>query len=331
MAEERLQKVLAAAGVASRRTSEAMIAAGRVSVDGVRVTEMGTKVDPENCEILVDGKPISLPERQVYLKLHKPRNVISDIGGERHGRQTVEDLIPKGIGRLFPVGRLDLNSEGLMLLTDDGDMAHKLSHPRYEHPKTYYVLVADRPTTSALERLREGVELPDGKTAPAQVQVGVRLPDGIQLASGPTQGVWLEIVLREGKKRQIRHMTAAVGCPTLRLIRWAIGPLELGALPVGQSTVLTRNEVALLRAAMRGEKTRMPTRATPSARPRARRVLVHGRVQPDLRLGPRPARVRQRSVLPCDVVLWTVRISVRSNPCLRPCHCYTGCGRWSTT
>jgi pseudouridine synthase len=276
MAEERLQKVLAAAGVASRRNSEAMIAAGRVSVDGVRVTEMGTKVDPETAEILVDGKPIALPERHVYLKLHKPRDVISDIGGERQGRQTVEDLIPKGLGRLFPVGRLDLKSEGLILLTDDGDMAHKLTHPRYEHPKTYYVLVADRPTQSSLERLREGVELPDGITAPAQVQVGVRLPEGIQLASGPTQGVWMEIVLREGKKRQIRLMTAAVGCPTLRLIRWAIGPLELGGLPVGQSTPLTRNEVAALRAAMRGERTRMPARATSTDRPAGRNTRPSG-------------------------------------------------------
>lgn len=276
MAEERLQKVLAAAGVASRRASETLIATGRVKVNGVRVTEMGTKVDPETAVIEVDGQVVSLAKRQVYLKLHKPRNVISDIGGERHGRQTVEDLLPPGVGRLFPVGRLDLNSEGLMLLTDDGDMAHKLTHPRYEHPKTYYVLLGERPTVSALERLRTGVELEDGKTAPAQVQVVQRLPGAIQLAPGPTQGIWLEIVLREGKKRQIRHMTAAVGYPTLRLVRWAIGPLELGALPVGESAPLSRSEVAALRAVLRGERPRKA--AAPRAVPRGPR-------KPDSRAG----------------------------------------------
>lgn len=252
MAEERLQKVLAAAGVASRRASEELITAGRVSVNGQRVTELGTKVDPARATIMVDGKPIALPARQVYLKLHKPRGVISDLGGATQGRQTVEDLLPPEMRRLFPVGRLDLNSEGLILMTDDGDLAHKLTHPRFEHPKTYFVLIADRPPESALEQLRKGVDLPEGRTAPAEVRVAQRLPEGLKLAPGPTHGVWLEVVLREGKKRQIRHMTAAIGFPTLRLVRWAIGPLTLDDLPVGETRPLTRGEVAALRGALRG-------------------------------------------------------------------------------
>jgi 23S rRNA pseudouridine2605 synthase len=251
MAEERLQKILAGAGVASRRASEELILAGRVSVNGRTVTELGTKVDPARVQIAVDGKPIQLQKRHTYLKLHKPRGVISDIGGDTHGRQSVADLLPPDMRRLFPVGRLDLNSEGLILLTDDGDLANKLTHPRYEHPKTYYVLVADRPPASGLDQLRQGVELSDGKTAPADVRVVPALPHGIRLAPGPTSGVWLEVILREGKKRQIRHMTAAIGYPTLRLVRWAIGPLLLGDLKAGESVPLLRREVADLHDAMR--------------------------------------------------------------------------------
>jgi 23S rRNA pseudouridine2605 synthase len=261
MAEERLQKILAGAGIASRRASEELIVAGRVTVNGHTVTELGTKVDPNVVQIAVDGKPVKFHKRHVYLKLHKPRGVISDVGGETHGRQNVADLLPADMRRLFPVGRLDLNSEGLILMTDDGDLANKLTHPRYEHPKTYYVLVADRPPYSGLEQLRQGVDLSEGKTAPAEVRVVAALPAGIRLAPGPTDGVWLEIILREGKKRQIRHMTAAIGFPTLRLVRWAIGPLTLGDLKAGDNAPLTRKEVADLVNALR-EGTR------PSAKPR---------------------------------------------------------------
>ncbi|MCB0161022.1 MAG: rRNA pseudouridine synthase, partial [Caldilineaceae bacterium] len=153
MAEERLQKVLAAAGVASRRASEELIQSGRVTVDGRVVTELGTKVDPDQAVIHVDGRPIQLPPRHVYIKLYKPRGILSDIGGDTRGRQTVADLVPDLERRVFTVGRLDLNSEGLVLLTDDGKLAHKLTHPRYEHPKVYYVLVEQRPSEDALRRL----------------------------------------------------------------------------------------------------------------------------------------------------------------------------------
>lgn len=254
MSQERLQKVLAAAGVASRRASEKLITAGRVQVNGRTVTELGTKVDPATARITVDGRPISRRRRHTYLKLHKPRGVISDMGGDAVGRRNVADLLPDNVGRVFPVGRLDLNSEGLMLLTDDGDLAHKLTHPRYEHPKTYFVLVERRPTEEALHRLRTGVDLPDYRTAPARVRVIERLPKELQLDAGPSRGVWLEMVLREGKKRQIRHMTAAVGYPTLRLVRWAIGPLTLARLAPGQVMPLKSGEVSALRRLVAGKR-----------------------------------------------------------------------------
>ncbi|MFN8487684.1 MAG: pseudouridine synthase [Caldilineaceae bacterium] len=247
MHEERLQKIMAAAGVGSRRACELMITEGRVQVNGHTITELGTKVNPEVVQIAVDGKPISLPKRHIYVKLHKPRGVLSDIGGEPGERQTVADLLPEDLRRVFPVGRLDVHSEGLVLLTDDGELAHKLTHPRFQHPKIYYVLVAQRPSQSAMEQFRTGIDLPEGRTAPAQIRVVENLPEELRLSKGPTEGIWLEVVLYEGKKRQIRHMTAAIGYPTLRLVRWAIGPLTLGKLKLGENAHLTRSEVGALR------------------------------------------------------------------------------------
>lgn len=254
MAEERLQKILAAAGVASRRKCEELISAGRIQVNGQIVTELGSKIDPERTQIRVDGKLVQLPKQHIYIKLHKPRGVLGDLGGDTGERQTVADLLPPEMRRLFPVGRLDLHSEGLMLMTDDGELAHLLTHPRYEHTKTYYVLIERLPDIAALEQLRKGVDLPTGRTAPAQVRVTSRLPAELQLSKGPNEGVWLEIVLREGKKRQIRHMTAAVGYPTLRLVRWAIGPLTLGTLKLREQQALSRGEIAQLRALVEPSK-----------------------------------------------------------------------------
>lgn len=279
MHEERLQKVMAAAGVGSRRTCEQLILDGRVQVNGHTVTELGTKVDLEVVQVAVDGKPITLPRRHIYVKLHKPRGVLSDIGGEPGERQTVADLLPEDLRRVFPVGRLDVHSEGLVLLTDDGELAHKLTHPRFQHPKTYYILVAQRPTQSALEQFRTGVDLPEGRTAPAKIRVVEGLPEELRLSKGPTDGVWLEVVLYEGKKRQIRHMTAALGFPTLRLIRWAIGPLTLAKVKLGESVHLTRSEVNALRkmaglasgGASEGEfnTSKWATRRAPQRRPNA--------------------------------------------------------------
>ena len=248
--QERLQKMMAAAGIGSRRTCEEMIRDGKVQVNGQIVTELGTKVDPSQDYIRVNGEPIKRQKRNKYIKVYKRRDILSDIGGDTRGRKTVADLVPDETGRLFSVGRLDFNSEGLVLLTDDGELANRITHPRYEHPKTYFVLIEKHPTGSALEQLCTGIELPDGHvTAPAHFTVVDRPPVELKLApEGRRDGTWLKVVLREGKKRQIRHMTAAVGYPTLRLIRWSIGPLTLGDLKPGESAPLTRGEVADLRA-----------------------------------------------------------------------------------
>lgn len=249
MAAERLQKIMAAAGVGSRRHCETLITAGRVQVNGQTITELGAKADPGHDRIFVDGRRLQFGSEHVYYKVHKPRGVLSDIGGEPGDRKTVADLLPPDHPRVFPVGRLDVHSEGLVLLTDDGELANRLTHPRYQHPKVYYVLIGEHPSIEALNRLRKGVELPDdeGTSAPAEVMVTGELPATLRLSKGPTEGVWLRIVLREGKKRQIRHMTAAVGYPTLRLLRWAIGPLTLGSLELGEYAPLTPGELATLR------------------------------------------------------------------------------------
>jgi 23S rRNA pseudouridine2605 synthase len=253
MTAERLQKVMAAAGVGSRRLCETLITEGRVQVNGKTVTELGVKADPARDRIVVDGKRLEFQARHVYYKVHKPRGVISDIGGDeidlRTGelRKTVADLLPPDHVRVFPVGRLDLHSEGLVLLTDDGELANRLTHPRYQHPKTYYVLLGEQPAQEALVQMRNGIDLPEGRTAPAEVMIVSYLPATLRLSKGPNEGVWLRIVLREGKKRQIRHMTAAVGYPTLRLLRWSIGPLTLGNLELGQFAPLTLDEINGLR------------------------------------------------------------------------------------
>ncbi len=290
MTEERLQKVLAAAGVASRRACEEMISAGRIRVDGEVVTRLGTKVNAETAAITVDGKPVGLAQSNVYYRIYKPRGILSDFGGDSRGRRTVAELLPPGVGRVFPVGRLDLNSEGLVLLTDDGALAHRLTHPRYEHPKTYFVLSARKPTAEALYRLRNGIELESGRTAPARVEVAERLPVGLILDKGiPEQtpseaqdkksplsdkGVWLRFVLREGKKRQIRHMAAAVGIQVRRLIRWSIGPLTLDGLQAGMARPLTPGEVNALRTMVesggRTRKTRPQSGPAQTSRPTKR-------------------------------------------------------------
>ncbi|MYC93650.1 MAG: rRNA pseudouridine synthase [Caldilineaceae bacterium SB0661_bin_32] len=275
MAEERLQKVLAAAGIASRRASEKLITSGRVRVDGNVVTTLGTKVDPARVSVTVDGQSIRLAEDNVYFRVYKPRGILSDIGGDTGGRRTVAHLLPQGTRRVFPVGRLDLNSEGLVLLTDDGELTNRLTHPRFEHPKTYFVLVAHRPSTDALVHLREGVELESGRTAPARVEIADELPARLILDKGvqrfgaaaadgwksspPEKGVWLRIVLREGKKRQIRHMAAAVGISLRRLIRWSIGPLTLEGLEPGMTRELTAGEVYALKQMVGKSSDRRPS------------------------------------------------------------------------
>jgi pseudouridine synthase len=238
---ERLQKVLAQAGVASRRACEELIQQGRVQVNGQVVTELGTKVDPNLDEISVDGAPISGPVEKVYLILNKPPGYISTVH-DPWGRPTVLDLILHQ-GRLYPVGRLDAESEGLLLLTNDGGLTHRLTHPRYEHEKEYLALVKGRPKDAVLSQLRQGVALEEGQTAPAEVS-RVSRREGLETPPGTT---WLRIVVHEGRKRQIRRMCAAVRHPVQRLIRVRMGPIELGDLPVGRHRPLSAKEVRRLR------------------------------------------------------------------------------------
>jgi 23S rRNA pseudouridine2605 synthase len=242
----RLAKHLAHAGVASRRAAEAMIADGRITVDGAIVTDPARDVTGAEA-IAVDGERLGTAPRRVVYAVHKPAGVVST-AHDTHGRPTVVDLVPGGV-RLYPVGRLDADTTGLILLTNDGELANHLTHPRYEVPKTYRAKVASPPVGErALQRLREGVELDDGPTAPAQVR---RLrPDVV------------ELTLREGRKRQVRRMCEAVGHPVLALRRVGFGPLALGDLPAGAHRRLTAAEVERLRAA--GPKT--PTRPARSGR-----------------------------------------------------------------
>jgi 23S rRNA pseudouridine2605 synthase len=231
---ERLQKVLAHAGVASRRKSEELIRQGRVTVNGQVVTRLGTKVDPVHDEIRVDGRRIRAGEQQIYLMLHKPRGTLAVMDDPR-GRPSLGDLVsvPE---RVYPVGRLDALSEGLILLTNDGELANILTHPRYQHEKEYRVLVNGRPSEETLEAWRRGVLLDGKQTAPAQVGV-------VGAGKG---GTTLRVLMREGRKRQIRSVASLLGHPVRRLRRVALGPLRLGDLAPGQWRPLTPAEIRAL-------------------------------------------------------------------------------------
>jgi 23S rRNA pseudouridine2605 synthase len=252
----RLAKYLAHAGVASRRAAERLIEQGRVTVDGEPVRDPARDVDDANA-VSVDGDAVSgAPAQHTVFALHKPAGVVST-ARDPGGRPTVVDMV-EGAGRLYPVGRLDAPTTGLILLTDDGDLAYRLTHPSFEVPKTY-VAVVERPPVGerALRRLREGIELEDGVTAPAKVR---RLaPDT------------LELTIHEGRKRQVRRMCEAVGHPARTLRRVAFGPLRLGDLAEGAHRRLTRAEVERLRQAAasrapRAPETRAPRAPTPSPR-----------------------------------------------------------------
>ncbi|HLW01652.1 MAG TPA: pseudouridine synthase [Ktedonobacterales bacterium] len=235
-----MQKFLARAGVASRRHAEELMLAGRVLVNGQPVMQLGAKVQPETDVVQVDGRVVQAPAARVYLLLHKPAGVVTT-ASDPQGRQTVLDLLPPSLQaqRLFPVGRLDLDSEGLLLLTNDGAFALHLTHPRFEQEKEYHALVRGRPTPAALESLRRGLLLPGEArpTAPAQARF---------LRTGPDGTSWLAVTLHEGRKRQVRRMLAVVGNPVLRLVRVRVGALRLGDLPVGQWRALSAAELEKL-------------------------------------------------------------------------------------
>ncbi len=233
---ERLQKFMAHAGIASRRKCEEIIAAGRVRVNGKIVTEMGTKVNPRRDKVSVDGEPIKIPsQKKVYIMLNKPRGYLSDFP-DPHGRATVQDLVDLPT-RLYPVGRLDLDSEGLLLLTNDGKLAYRLTHPRYEHEKEYKVCVQGNPNRDVLQRWRAGVDLDGQKTARAEV-------DFVRREGNNT---WLRIVLHEGRKRQIRRVADLFGHPIQRIMRVRIDTLRLTNLEKGKWRRLTKREVYELR------------------------------------------------------------------------------------
>jgi len=228
----RLAKYLAHAGVASRRSAEGLIASGRVRIDGQVVRDPARDVSDAS-SVSLDGKPLSGAESRTVYLLHKPTGVLST-ASDTHGRRTVVELLGEQGLRLYPVGRLDADSSGLILLTNDGDLAHRVTHPSFEVPKTYHAHVDRGPVRErALRSLREGVQLEDGLTAPALVR---RL-----------SGDLLEIVIHEGRNRQVRRMCDAVGHPVRSLQRVAFGPLTLGGLAVGAHRRLSESEIRRLR------------------------------------------------------------------------------------
>ena len=232
----RLNKVLAGAGLASRRGADRLILEGRVTVNGRRITELGLQIDPETDAVKVDGKRVhpSGPGR-LYLALNKPAGYVTTLS-DPEGRSTVADLLPPGRRRLFPVGRLDYATEGLLLVTDDGDLARDLTHPSSGTPKTYLTKLRGRPDSAVIERLSGGIVLDGRTTAPAQVRL-----------TKPGRNSWIELTITEGRKHQVRRMCAAVGHPVLRLRRIAFAGIQLGDLAPGKTRPLTQRELRRLR------------------------------------------------------------------------------------
>ena len=232
---QRLSKLIASAGVASRRKAGDLVRAGRVRVDGEVVTEPGTLLDPARSRVEVDGRPVEV-EPKVYVLLNKPRGPISTVV-DRRGRSTVLDLIGDLRGRVYPAGRLDADTEELLLITNDGDLTYRLTHPRFEVEKVYVAEVEGRPSRRALDRLAGGVMLEDGAAPPARVRM--------LRAAG--RGAALEVTVHSGRKRMVRRMLEAVGHPVISLKRTRVGPLELGDLRPGDWRELTPKEVAKLK------------------------------------------------------------------------------------
>lgn len=238
---QRLQKILARAGYGSRRACERLIQQGRVRVNGQVITQLGAQADPERDAIEVDGKLVSLPANYTYVLLHKPAGVVTT-RRDPYAKRTVMQLLAEVEAPVFPVGRLDADTTGLLLLTDDGEIAYRLTHPRYGVPKTYLVEVRGRVDERAMRHLREGVSLQEGVTAPAQVQPVAYYPD--------RQTTLLRLTIHEGRKRQVKRMCEAVGHPVVRLHREQFGPLTLHNLPPGAWRYLTPEEITALRMAV---------------------------------------------------------------------------------
>ena len=236
MALERIQKILAKAGIASRREAERMVLEGRVSVNGQVVEALGFKADSSRDHIKVDGRRLTHFEPKVILLLNKPRGYLSTVKDPR-GRPTIMDLLKSVKWRIYPVGRLDFDAEGLLLLTNDGDLAHLLSHPRFSVPKTYLAKVAGVPEEKKLNRLRRGVMLEDGKARAVSCS----------LIRQREKNSWVRVVVTEGRNRLVKRMFSAIGHTVLKLKRVEYGPIELGDLPFGQFRYLTVEETEELR------------------------------------------------------------------------------------
>jgi pseudouridine synthase len=245
----RLNKILARAGLTSRRGADQLVLEGRVAVNGVVAREPGTLADPAIDRITVDGRPLPAPEAPQYLLLHKPPGVVSAVR-DPHGRRVVTDLLPPRVReRVYPVGRLDADVEGLLLLTNDGVLTHRLLHPRYALPRVYEAEVAGRVSGADLDRWRAGARLADGPAVPEAVEV---------LRTGATSST-VQLIFTEGRKHEVKRYCEALGHRVQRLRRVAFGPLRLGTLPSGACRPLTARELAALRAAARGG----PRRRTP--------------------------------------------------------------------
>lgn len=233
---ERLQKVLAQAGVASRRKSETLIVDGKVKVNGVVVTELGTKVSNSD-RVEVEGIQL-VKEKYVYYLLYKPRSVISTVHDDK-GRKTVLDLFPLVDERVFPVGRLDYDTSGIILMTNDGDFSYLMTHPKFGIKKKYVAKVKGIPDRESLRKLERGIDLDDGKTAPAHVKM--------QTVDKKAGTALIEITIHEGRNRQVRRMFDAIGCPVLKLRRESFGTLTTHGLNAGEARELTKHEVKQLR------------------------------------------------------------------------------------
>jgi len=232
---ERLQKIISAAGITSRRASEELILSGQVTVNGIVVSELGSKADPDRDIITVNGKQLRVSEKRVYIILNKPTGFITALK-DSQGRKLVTDLLKEVPERVYPVGRLDYNTEGLLLLTNDGEWANRLMHPRHEVEKEYHVRVRGKIVAQQLKRMAEGIDLEDGKTAPAVVSL---VKDG-------EQNDWISVAIHEGRNRQVRRMCEAVSLSVVRLKRIRYGNLSIGTLRTGQFRYLSEVEARAL-------------------------------------------------------------------------------------
>lgn len=239
MSEIRLQKFLSEQGIASRREAERLIQAGLIRVNGVIVRELGTKVDPSVDQVSYKGKPLAQEKKLVYYLVHKPKNTIVT-RKDPEGRKTVYQLIPKLDPSVRAVGRLDFDSEGLLILTNDGDLTFRLTHPSYEIDKLYYAKLDAQPLQSDLYQLERGVEIEEGFTSPAKIK-------NLRNYSLKKNEIWFSVEIHEGKKRQVRRMFEWANCKVLRLIRMKLGSLELGNLPIGKWRELKAEEVLKLK------------------------------------------------------------------------------------